>query len=142
MKIKFTKKHKDAVTPIRATDGAIGYDLIAVEKKELGYGLLSYDTGIAVFIPKGWVGLMVARSSVSKTGLILINGVGVIDNDYRGTLQFRFYKLVDKEDGEYRVGDRIGQILFLPVAEIEFEESDKLDDTLRGDGGFGSTGNK
>jgi len=141
MEIKFTKKNKDAVTPIRTTDGAVGYDLTAVSKYEKGKDLIGYDTGIAVAIPKGYVGVLCSRSSVSKVGLILSNGVGIIDNDYRGTLQLVFWKY-DKENANYNVGERVGQILFVPVVTPELIEVDELDSTIRGDGGFGSTGRK
>ena len=139
LKIKFTKNHPDAVIPIRATSGAAGFDLTAVSAECVHPGLYRYDTGIAVEIPPGYVGLVFQRSSVYKTGLALCNAVGVIDSDYRGTISFMFrtYGLLAKP---YRPGDRIGQIVFAPAPEVELEEVPELSMTERGEGGYGSTG--
>lgn len=138
LKIKFKKLNPNAVIPSRKTTGAAGFDLTAVsiEKNET---MLKYDTGIAVEIPPGYVGLVFPRSSVCKTGLFLANSVGVIDSDYRGSISFVFYKpavcIVP-----YLPGDRIGQLVIVPIPEVEFVEVDDLSETERGAGGYGSTG--
>ena len=99
-------------------------------------------TGIAVEIPDGFVGLIFARSGLStKRGLAPANKVGVIDSDYRGEISVT---LTNHSDVPFTVndGDRIAQMMFLPVICADFIESETLDETERGAGGFGSTGTK
>lgn len=138
LKIKFKKLNSNAVMPKQGTTGAAGFDLTAVslEKNET---MLKYDTGIAVEIPPGYVGLLFPRSSVCKTGLSLANSVGVIDQDFRGSISFVFYNpavcIVP-----YWPGDRIGQLLIVPIPAVEFVEAEELSETERGAGGYGSTG--
>jgi len=144
MKIKFKKLHPAAVMPKRATDGAAGFDLTAVSvvkhlSMECNNGLIVYDTGIAIEIPAGHVGLLFQRSSVHKTGLSLCNAVGVIDSDFRGSISFVF-RVGYVGCSHYEVGDRIGQIVFVPIPAVELVESDELSETARGAGGYGSTG--
>lgn len=139
MNIKIKKFHKDAVIPKYAKDGDAGMDLVAItEKWNLAKTMVTYDTGIGFEIPKGHVGLVFPRSSISKTSLILSNAVGVIDSGYRGsvTLKYRY----PEEGMVYDVGDRIGQLIIIPIPEIKFEEVEELSDTERGTGGYGSTG--
>ena len=138
MKIKFKKLHPAAVMPKRATDGAAGFDLTAVSM-ERNNGLIVYDTGIAIEIPAGHVGLLFQRSSVHKTGLSLCNAVGVIDSDFRGSISFVF-RVGYVGCSHYEVGDRIGQIVFVPIPAVELIEADELSETARGMGGYGSTG--
>ena len=143
MQIRFKKLHPAAVMPIRATDGAAGFDLTAVSVKYGDNGKVFYDTGIAVEIPAGYVGLVFQRSSVYKTGLMLCNAVGVIDSDYRGSISFVYRNLLGvggRDCAHYGIGDRIGQIVFMPVPAVELVESDELSETARGAGGYGSTG--
>jgi len=139
MKIRFKKLHPDAVMPKRTTDGAAGFDLTAVTCWYGDNGKVFYDTGIAVEIHDGYVGLVFERSSVHKTGLSLCNAVGVIDADYRGSIQFVF-RINYGSCSPYQVGDRIGQIVFVPIPDVELVESDELSETARGTGGYGSTG--
>lgn len=138
LQIKFKKMNPNAVTPKQGTAGAAGFDLTAVsiEKNEK---MMKYDTGIAVEIPPGYVGLVFPRSSVCKTGLSLANSVGVIDSDYRGSISFVFYKPMPCIV-PYLPGDRIGQLVIVPIPEVEFVEVDELSETERGAGGYGSTG--
>ncbi|MFA6842989.1 MAG: dUTP diphosphatase [Bacilli bacterium] len=142
MKIKFVKRVSDAVTPTKATDGAAGFDLTAVSMSADSNhkGVLVYDTGIAVEIPNGFVGLLFQRSSVYKTKTSLCNAVGVIDSDYRGTIKLAYR--CEAEAEPYRVGNRVGQIVFVPAPAVELVEvnDDELSDTSRGVGGYGSTG--
>ena len=138
MEIKFTKRLKNATLPIKATKGAAGYDLTTVAKDDDGE-IITYDTGLSIAIPSGYVGLLFSRSSVYKTGLLQCNAVGVLDPDYTGPIKFKFWKF-DKTRTEYNVGERIGQLVIVPALEIDFKEVDKLDETDRGEGGFGSTG--
>lgn len=140
MKVKIKKKHTDAVTPEYKTEGAACLDLVAVDASFTpGMPYVEYDTGIALEIPEGYVGLIYPRSSVSDRGLTLCNSTGIIDSDYRGSIKFRFYNMNEWCDF-YDIGDRIGQIMIVPYPRIEFEESYELGDTERGTGGYGSTG--
>jgi dUTP pyrophosphatase len=112
--------------------------------------------GIALEIPEGFVGLIFPRSSIRKTGLQLSNSVGVVDSGYRGELQATFNKLFGGEamydemkvnsashtniNDWYKVGDRVCQIMIIPHPTVDLIEVDELSETLRGEGGFGSTG--
>lgn len=138
LKIKFKKINPNAVMPKRGTSGAAGFDLTAVSL-EVTDMTLKYDTGIAVEIPPGYVGLVFPRSSVCKTGLSLANSVGVIDSDYRGSISFVFYKPMPCIV-PYLPGDRIGQLVIMPIPKVEFVEAEELSETERGEGGYGSTG--
>jgi dUTP pyrophosphatase len=162
MKVKIKKLVENAVAPIYATEGAAGMDLTATSVHEDEYGNMVYGTGLAFEIPKGYVGLLFPRSSNSKKDLILTNCVGVLDSDYRGEVFFKFRpmyhnvknnivsRIVSFFTGkntvtifnfeEYEVGDRIGQIVIVKIPTIEFVESEKLSETERGKGGYGSTG--
>lgn len=144
MNIKFKKLHINAVSPTNSTEGAAGADLTAVsEKIDLGLtGItVTYDTGIAVEIPKGYVGLLFPRSSITKnTTLSLGNSVGVIDSDYRGSIQFKFRETAVGHGKKYKVGDKVGQLVIIPIPQVNFEETSELSETTRGSGGFGSTG--
>lgn len=138
LKIKFKKLNPNAVTPRQGTTGAAGFDLTAVSLK-VTETTLKYDTGIAVEIPTGYVGLLFPRSSICKTGLSLANSVGVIDSDYRGSISFVFYKGAEFIE-PYSYRDRIGQLLIVPIPAVEFVEAEELSETERGSGGYGSTG--
>ncbi len=138
MKVNIKKLTNGAIIPKYALDGDAGLDITALTMEEEGSNLV-YRTGLAFEIPKGFVGLIFPRSSISKKDLVLCNSVGVIDENFRGEVLFKFKKL--KEDGNfYNVGDRIGQIIILPYPKIEFVEAEELSETNRGSGGYGSTG--
>jgi dUTP pyrophosphatase len=142
MNINFKKIKENAVTPKYATVGDAGVDLVAVSKHTDMMNLtVTYDTGLAVEIPEGYVGLVFPRSSVRKYDLQLSNSVGVIDSGYRGTIQFTF-RILDSISSPkmYEIGDRIGQLIILPYPIVNFMEVDELSDTIRGEGGFGSSG--
>ena len=144
MKVRIKKLHKDAVIPTYAKNGDAGMDLTAISAEwNDNNTICTYDTGISIEIPKGYVGLLFPRSSVSKTKLQLANSVGVIDSGYRGSIMFKYRYLVTEEhiyhEEIYYAGERIGQILIIPYPQIEFEEVNELSDTDRGSGGFGST---
>jgi dUTP pyrophosphatase len=138
MKIRFKKCHPAAVIPKRATTGAAGFDLTAVSENWKD-GCVIYDTGIAVEIPAGYVGLLFQRSSVYKTGLSLCNAVGVCDADFRGSISFVF-RIGYGPSQPYKKGERIGQIVFVPIPDVELVEASELSETERGTGGYGSTG--
>ena len=127
-------------------------DLTATSKEIDKYGNVMYGIGLALEIPHGYVGLIFPRSSVSKFNLNLANSVGVIDSGYRGELICKFKPtpkfVVNGEFGnsdfnltneKYEIGERVAQIMILPIPEVLFKEVTELSDTDRGKGGFGST---
>jgi dUTP pyrophosphatase len=140
MKVKFKKLSPKAIIPSYAKQGDAGLDMTAIQvlKHEMYY---EYRTGIAIEVPEGHVGLMFPRSSISKTKQILSNHVGVIDSGYRGEILFRFKKLAWDNGEVYQEGDKVGQLVIIPIPAIELVEVDELSSTERGEGGFGSTGN-
>jgi dUTP pyrophosphatase len=139
LEVKIKRMHPEAIIPKYAKQGDAGMDLTATEvkvHKELGF--VTYNTGIAIEIPEGYVGLIYPRSSIYKTGLQLSNCVGVIDSGYRGEIQFKFYLANTKQ--LYLKGDRIGQIIITPHPYVSFKEVKELSKSDRGTGGYGSTG--
>jgi dUTP pyrophosphatase len=143
MKVNIKKIHPDAVVPSYAKNGDAGLDLVATTIIGETLGSITYGLGIALEIPEGFVGLVFPRSSIRKTNLQLSNSVGVIDSGYRGELQATFNKVqgIDNVEREnYKVGDRVCQIIIIPFPPIEFNEVNELSNTERGEGGFGSTG--
>ena len=152
MKVNVKKLDSNAVVPTYAKHGDAGMDLTAISKNYDEHGNVCYSTGLAFEIPNGFAGFLFPRSSNTKKDLILGNSVGVIDSGYRGEVVLKF-KAIDTQylqDGkltflkrdfmkEYNIGDRIGQIVIIPVPQIEFNVVDELSTTDRGVGGFGST---
>lgn len=137
--VKFKKLHPDAKAPEAATSGSGGSDLTAVSVSYLEeQGLYHVAFGLAMEIPAGHVGLLFPRSSISKYALILSNGVGVIDSDYRGEVSAKFRPIGNGDI--YKPGEKAGQLLIVPVPVVTWEESEELSSTERGTGGFGSTG--
>lgn len=129
--------------PYYATAGAAAVDLHACIDEAVvvpAGGEARIPTGIAAAIPEGYVGIMAVRSSMGiRHGITMSNGIGVIDSDYRGPLSVGLYNLRG-EDYVVQPGDRIAQLLVVPVACPEIEVVDTLPETERGEGGFGSTG--
>lgn len=136
--LKFKKLHPEAVLPSYAKPGDAGLDITATSV-QVSDKFVQYGTGISVEIPEGHVGLIFPRSSVTKQDLMLKNSVGVIDAGYRGEIMFRF-KSVKPHEMHYEIGDKIGQLIVLPIPTMNPVFVDDLSDTERGDGGFGSTG--
>lgn len=139
--IKVKKLHPDAVIPKYQTDGSAGFDLHAVEDVVIGTdGTELVRTGLAFEIPQGYEMQIRPRSGLSlKTKLRIANAPGTIDSDYRGEVGI----VVDNTTVVphlIRKGDRIAQGVIQAVSRAAFQEVDKLTDTQRGDGGFGSTG--
>ena len=139
VELKIKKLHPNAVIPCYAKAGDAGMDLVAVsEEWNKNNTMVTYDTGLSVEIPEGYVGLLFPRSSVSKTTLNLANSVGVIDSGYRGSLMLKFRYL---EEGDvYDVGDRVAQLVIMKLPFVEITEVAELSSSERGEGGFGSTG--
>jgi dUTP pyrophosphatase len=143
MQVKIKKLSPNAVIPTYAKDGDAGMDMVATKVISDNLGSVTYGTDIAMEIPKGFVGLIFPRSSIRKTNLQLSNSVGVVDSGYRGEIQATFNKIqgIDEHTRtRYLVGDRICQLTIIPYPPIEFEEVEELNNTERGEGGFGSTG--
>ncbi len=141
MEVKIKKLVEGAITPKYAKDGDAGMDLTATSKWYDDDNNVCYGTGLAMEIPKGYVGLVFPRSSNARQDLILSNSVGVIDSGYRGEITFKFKLIEDRHLAkDYNVGDRVGQIIILPYPSIEFVEVDELSETERGTCGYGSSG--
>ena len=165
LNINFQKLHKKAVKPAYAKDDITnaGLDLTAVTMVETD-NYIEYGTGIAVEIPQGYLGLLMPRSSNSKYDLLLCNGIGLIDSNYRGELKFRFKKIINPTKNKfslnviknwfgikdvtlesqenykcYKIGEQVGQLVILPYPTITLNLVDELSETNRGSGGFGST---
>ena len=153
MKVNIKQLHPDSKIPQYAKHGDAGMDLTATSKWYDESGNVCYGTQLAFEIPNGFAGFLFPRSSNTKKDLILGNSVGVIDSGYRGEVVLKF-KAIDTQylqDGkltflkrdfmkEYNIGDRIGQIVIMPVPQIEFNVVDELSTTDRGIDGFGSSG--
>ena len=141
MQVKFKRLHESSKIPSYANAGDAGLDLTASVIYDVDSNQIVYGTGIAVEIPHGYVGLIFPRSSICKKDLALSNSVGVIDSGYRGEIKFVFNRLDGDSSIDYRVGDRIGQLIIIPYPNIELIEVNELSSTNRGEEGFGSTGN-
>lgn len=140
MEVRFKKLSPDAVAPEKAHPTDAGFDLVATSVSEDHIrGIVSYGTGLAVEIPEGYAGLLFPRSSVYKVQLQLANSVGVIDSGYRGEIVFK-YRVIQPHIRRFSTGERVGQLIILPVPEIAFKQAETLEETDRGEGGFGSTG--
>lgn len=142
LKVKFKKLSESAVIPSYAKPGDAGMDLTCtkVSVSELENAIIVYHTDLAVEIPKGHVGLVFPRSSISKTNAILANSVGVIDSGYRGEILVKMRYPSRAYESSYKIGDRVAQLIVLPYPGIEPVEATQLGETERGEGGFGSTG--
>ena len=152
MKVKIKKLYKDSVLPTKAHTTDAGYDMYAHSKSYDNDGNVVYGSGVAMEIPKGYVGLLFPRSSNAKKDLLLSDSVGVIDSGFRGEIlfKFKFAPISDTQEQElnlsfayskrYEIGERVGQIIIMPYPEIEFVEVDELSDSERGKGGYGSSG--
>lgn len=145
VKVKFKKLHPDAQLPKRAKPGDAGLDMTCVDDGVLTEELMhiKYKLGVAMEIPDGHVGLLFPRSSIYKTELTLSNAVAVIDSGYRGEVAAVFNLSMPGRPADsriYKKGDRIVQLIVMPVPVIETEWTEELSSTERGDGGFGSTG--
>ena len=133
LKVRFKKLVENAVIPTYKTVGAAGMDITAIRTEAIDYGnQLKAYTGIAVEIPKGYVGLLFPRSSIVTTNNRLGNCVGVIDSDYRGEITFVFDNmnansdLLSDYDYSYQAKDRVGQLVILPFPKVELEEVKEL----------------
>lgn len=143
MKMNVKKLTETAILPDRGSDYAAGYDLFADVKETLeikAHTTAMIPTGLAMEIPEGYFGGIFARSGLaSKESLRPANCVGVVDADYRGEVKVALHNDSDAE----RVitpGQKVAQLVIVPFLSVEFDEVETLSDTVRGAGGFGSTG--
>lgn len=127
--------------PAYATAGAAGMDVLAAEDVTLTPGMRhAVATGLSMAIPKGFEIQVRPRSGLAfKFGVTVPNTPGTIDSDYRGELKILMINL-GSDDFEVKRGERVAQLILAPVVQAAWQEVDKLDDTVRGAGGFGSTG--
>lgn len=139
-KIQFMRTSNTAVVPTKAFATETGFDLTAISiHKELDNGVILYDTGIVVRPPEGYYTEIVPRSSISKTGWMLANNVGIIDSSYRGNLLIALVPTSDRSI-PLELPFCKCQLILRKFEDAELEEVSDLDDTERGSGGFGSTG--
>lgn len=146
MTVKVKKFNERAVLPKVATAGAAAADLYALLDGPVTVGggeRRLIPTGIAIELPSnGYVALICARSGMAfKKGVCLANGIGVVDSDYRGEILVAVLNS-GSEPQTIEPGDRIAQLMIMPVTVPEYVEVNELDETERGSGGFGSTGTK
>ncbi len=143
MKIQIQKLKENATIPTRGSAQAAGYDLYACLDSSVTIAPHTTEkigTGLAIAVPDGYFGAIFARSGLAaKQGLRPANCVGVADSDYRGEYIVALHNDTD-EARSIEPNERIAQLVVMPYLSVEFEEADKLDDTDRGAGGFGSTG--
>lgn len=155
--VKVKRMNPDAPMPVYAHDGDAGFDLCVTRDATLKPGETKIlGTGIATSIPKGCVGMVFPRSGLGSRGLTLSNCCGIIDSGYRGEICAPLHnnhprmgiirrivaRLRGENDGTMSVkaGERVCQMLVMPYGQATLVEADELDDTERGEGGFGSTG--
>lgn len=141
MEIKIKRLYEDSIIPTRGSEYAAGYDLYAHEGATIKpHETAKIGTGVAIQPPKDTFGAVFARSGLAaKQGLRPANCVGVCDYDYTG----EYIVALHNDSNEERVieaGERIGQVVFIPYINVSFIEVNELEETKRGDGGFGSTG--
>lgn len=163
--VNFKKLSKKAVIPSYAHPTDAGMDMVAISKTETE-DYIEFDTGIAIDLPEGYMGLLFPRSSNSKKDLLLCNSVGVVDVGYHNSIRFRFKKIInpnkltfitdwvnklfgiknftskiDYDPKEYNVGEKIGQLIIIPYPKVEWNEVNEFMKSDRGLNGFGSTDN-
>jgi len=132
-----------AILPTQGSSQAAGWDLYAIEDTVVPKGTSALiPTGWAAAIPEGWEGQIRCRSSLGKKGMIMPNGLGTIDSDYRGELKVLATWIGEGDSYVVTAGERVAQLLFAPVPLVTLTETtlDALSQTERGEGGFGSSG--
>ena len=143
VEVLFAKLDDNAAAPTQGSKSAAGWDLRALEDTIVKKGTSTkIKTGIVVAIPEGWEGQIRSRSSLGAKGMIMPNGVGTIDSDYRGELMVLATWIGEGDHIALQKGERIAQMLIAPVPVTSYREVsiDQLSKTERGKGGFGSSG--
>jgi dUTP pyrophosphatase len=140
--LRFRRLSAAARPPAQAHEGDAGYDLHAAEAVTIEPGeRASVGTGVAMAIPEGQAGLVVPRSGLAaRHGISVVNAPGLIDSGYRGEVRVLLLNTDRAEPFRIEPGDRIAQLVLVAVETPELEEAEELDETVRGAGGFGSTG--
>lgn len=145
MKVRIKKLNENAIAPTYGTEYSAGADLYLLADEPIAiepHTTVLLHTGISVEIPEGYCGLIFARSGLaSKRGLAPANKVGVIDADYRGEVMVALHNHSDAV-ATVEPKERVAQFAIVPFLKAEFELVEELTDTVRGEGGFGSTGKK
>ena len=145
MLVRFKKINPNASIPTYGSSYAAGCDLSACIDQAISippHTTIKVPTGLAIELPENTVGLIYARSGMAtKRHLAPANKLGVIDADYRGEIIVALHNH-SEEAQTIEVGERIAQLVVAPFYHVEFEEVDELSETVRGEGGFGSTGTK
>ena len=145
IKVNIKKLNENAIIPTYGSEYAAGADLYACNTEAITiepHKTVLVPTGLSMEIPEGYAGLIYARSGIaSKRGLAPANKVGVVDSDYRGEVMVALHNHSDI-DATIDINERIAQLVIAPFLKVEFNESEELSDTVRGVGGFGSTGKK
>ena len=145
MKVRIKKLDEGAILPTYGTEYSAGADLYALIDGAVEiapHETVLLHTGISIEIPEGYCGLIFARSSLgTKRGLAPANKVGVIDADYRGEVRVALHNH-SEITAKVENGERVAQLAIVPFLKAEFELAQELSDTVRGMGGFGSTGSK
>ncbi len=144
LNVTFTRLNQAASAPTQGSSSAAGCDLRCLEDTVIRKGQSSrIKTGLVVAIPEGWEGQIRSRSSLGAKGMIMPNGVGTIDSDYRGELMVLATWIGEGDEFHLAKGERCAQLLLAPVPLVSFTEVDDVEalgDTQRGSGGFGSSG--
>jgi dUTP pyrophosphatase len=140
--LRFIELSEQATLPTRAHDNDAGLDLYAAEEARIpSGGRVSVGTGLAVAIPEGLAGLVLPRSGLAlKHGVTLVNAPGLIDPGYRGEVRVLLLNTDQTTEYQCKPGDRIAQLLLVPIAAASPMHADELDSSIRGSGGFGSSG--
>lgn len=145
MKVAIKKLNDSAIIPTYGSEYAAGADLYACVEGEIEvkpHTTVVIPTGIALELPLGYAGLIYARSGLAtKKGLAPANKVGVVDCDYRGEVKVALHNHSEQSQ-TVGAGERIAQLVITPYITAQFEQTDELSQTVRGSGGFGSTGSK
>ena len=146
IKVRIKKLVDNAVIPSYAKPGDAGLDLTATSMDIDKNGSIVFGTGLTMEIPDGYVGLVFPRRSVSNYDHVLSNCVGVINSGYRSEITFKFKPLgrygglSEFEPKSYEVGERVAQIIIMPIPSVSFVESEELSQSERREGGYGSSG--
>lgn len=142
VRLEILRTDPDLPLPAYAHEGDAGLDLYAADSVTLRpFERALVATGIAVAIPEGFAGFVQPRSGLAiRSGLSLVNTPGLIDSHYRGEIKVIAINLDPVTSIDIRRGDKVAQLVVQPVARVELAEVDELDATVRGEGGFGSTG--
>jgi dUTP pyrophosphatase len=142
VELRVAKLRDEARVPTRAHDGDAGLDLYACEPAHIGPGeRWSVGTGVAVEIPAGHAGLVLPRSGLARDhGIALVNSPGLIDSGYRGEVRVLLLNTDPADTFRITPGDRIAQLVIVPISVAEPVAVEALAESGRGDGGFGSSG--